>query len=116
MSIAPTPTPQPAAQGTDERYRSFRAFYPFYLSQHQNATCRRLHFVGSCGVLALIAMALLTGQGLWWAAVPVMGYGFAWVGHFFFEHNKPATFSYPIYSLMGDWVMFWQVLTRRLPW
>jgi len=47
--------------------------------------------------------------------VPVAGYGFAWVGHFGFEHNKPATFQYPIYSLMGDWVMYWQVLTGKIP-
>jgi len=98
------------------RFDSFRAFYPFYLSQHQNRTCRRLHFVGSSLVLSVIAHVVVTGElaALW--LLPVIGYGFAWVGHFFFERNKPATFTYPLYSLMGDWVMFWQVLTRKLPW
>jgi len=47
--------------------------------------------------------------------VPVAGYGFAWLGHFGFEHNKPATFEYPLYSLMGDWVMYWQVITGKIP-
>ncbi|MBH1988329.1 MAG: DUF962 domain-containing protein [Burkholderiales bacterium] len=98
------------------RYTSFREFYPFYLSQHQDATCRRLHVVGSTLVLAVIAWAAVTGAGAVLLALPVIGYGFAWVGHFFFEHNKPATFTHPLYSLMGDWVMFWQVLTRKLPW
>lgn len=98
------------------RYTSFREFYPFYLSQHQDATCRRLHVVGSSLVLAVLAGAVVSGNGWWLLLLPVLGYGFAWVGHFFFEHNKPATFTHPFYSLMGDWVMFWQVLTRRLPW
>jgi hypothetical protein len=97
------------------RYQSFREFYPFYLSQHANLTCRRLHVVGSSLVLTLLGYALASQQ--WWTllALPVLGYGFAWVGHFVFERNKPATFQYPLYSFMGDWLMFWQVLTGRLP-
>ncbi|MFT3858496.1 MAG: DUF962 domain-containing protein [Aquabacterium sp.] len=96
------------------RYQSFAEFYPFYLSQHENVTCRRLHVIGSLGVLALLAYALVSGQWLWLLMLPVLGYGFAWVGHFRFERNKPATFQYPLYSLMGDWVMLWQVLTGQL--
>lgn len=96
------------------RYTSFRDFYPFYLSQHADRTCRRLHFVGSWLVLLVVFTALTTGNWAWLWAVPVLGYGFAWVGHFFFEHNRPATFTYPLYSLMGDWVMFWQTLTGKL--
>jgi hypothetical protein len=97
------------------RYTSFAAFYPFYLSQHENRTCRRLHVLGSSLVLAVLAYALATQN--WWCLllVPVIGYGFAWVGHFRFEHNRPATFTYPLYSLMGDWAMFWQVLSGKLP-
>lgn len=98
-----------------ERYRSFESFYPYYLSEHTNRTCRRLHFVGSLLTLAVLFYAIATQQWLLLLLVPVIGYGFAWVGHFFFEHNKPATFSYPFYSLAGDWVMFWQILTRRIP-
>jgi hypothetical protein len=96
------------------RYTSFRDFYPFYLSQHADRTCRRLHFVGSWLVLLVVFTALTTGNWAWLWAVPLLGYGFAWVGHFFFERNRPATFTYPLYSLMGDWVMFWQTLTGKL--
>lgn len=98
-----------------ERYRSFQSFYPYYLSEHENPTCRRLHFVGSLLTLVVLAWALATQNWLLLLLLPVIGYGFAWVGHFFFEHNKPATFTYPLYSLAGDWVMFWQILTRRIP-
>lgn len=96
-------------------YRSFREFYPFYLSQHSHPVCRRLHVIGSTLVLLIIAATLITQQ--WWLllAVPAVGYGFAWVGHFRFEHNRPATFQHPWYSLMGDWVMFWQIVTGTLP-
>jgi hypothetical protein len=99
---------------TSTEYRSFSEFYPFYLSQHANPVCRRLHFVGSLLVLAILAAVIVTGYSLWLLALPVAGYGFAWVGHFGFEKNKPATFAYPIYSLMGDWVMFAQMLSGKV--
>jgi hypothetical protein len=97
------------------KIQSFAEFYPYYLSEHQNRTCRMLHVVGSTLVLLELA-ALLTQQpsGLWWLVLPLTGYGFAWVGHFFFEKNRPATFTYPLWSLMGDWVMFAQIMTGRL--
>ncbi|WP_269531667.1 DUF962 domain-containing protein [Chitinimonas sp. BJYL2] len=95
-------------------YASFREFYPYYLGEHQNTICRRLHFVGSALVLGVLAGALVTAQWRWLWALPLIGYGFAWAGHFFFEHNRPATFKHPVYSLMGDWVMFWQMLTGRI--
>lgn len=103
------------AQASVDAYASFREFYPFYLSQHQDRTCRRLHVMGSTMVLAVLLWALFTQTWAGLLLVPVVGYGFAWVGHFRFEHNKPATFSHPFYSLMGDWVMWWQVLTGKLP-
>lgn len=96
------------------RYASFREFYPFYLSEHADRTCRRLHFVGSTLVLLVFAIALATQRWLLLLLLPLLGYGFAWVGHFFFEHNKPATFTYPVYSFAGDWVMYWQMLTGRM--
>jgi hypothetical protein len=98
----------------EARFASFREFYPFYLSEHRNATCRKLHFAGSTLVLALIALAVATGT--WWLfwLVPIAGYGFAWVGHFAFEKNRPATFKYPAWSLWGDWVMYWQLLTGKI--
>lgn len=98
-----------------QRYQSFQEFYPFYLSQHENRVCRRLHVVGSLLVLALLASAITTGQWMALWLLPLLGYGFAWVGHFAFERNKPATFQYPLYSFMGDWVMLWQTLTGKLP-
>jgi hypothetical protein len=99
----------------DDRYRSFAEFYPFYLSQHRNRNCRRLHFAGSAWVLAVVVAAVATRDPLWLVAAPVVGYGFAWVGHFVFEKNRPATFKHPLYSLMGDWVMFRDMLTGRIP-
>ena len=99
----------------EEEYRSFREFYPAYLAEHQNPTCRRLHFVGTVLVLAAIAAAVLTRQWIWLLAAPVLGYGFAWLGHFVFERNRPATFRHPLYSLAGDFVLFRDMLTRRVP-
>ena len=97
-----------------KRFSSFAEFYPFYLSQHQDAACRRLHYVGSTIILLLLVNILLTQS--WWQIMwlPVIGYGFAWIGHFIFEKNRPATFKYPLYSLMGDWVMYWQMLKKLL--
>ncbi|WP_070886289.1 DUF962 domain-containing protein [Pseudomonas sp. D1-3] len=97
-----------------ERFNSFAEFYPYYLEEHRHPTCRRLHYVGSLLVLVVLGYALISGQWLWLLAVPVIGYGFAWVGHFAFERNRPATFQYPLYSLMGDWVMLKDMLTGRI--
>ena len=96
------------------RYRTFREFYPFYLSEHRDPVCRRLHFVGSALVLVAIAAAIVTGNPWWLVAAPVAGYGFAWIGHFFFEKNRPATFTYPLYSFIGDWVMFAEIVRGKL--
>jgi hypothetical protein len=96
-------------------YSSFAEFYPFYLSEHGNRACRRMHFVGSSLVLAVIVLAVATGQLRWLWLVPVIGYGFAWVGHFAFEKNRPATFKHPLYSLAGDWVMYGQMLRGKIP-
>jgi len=98
----------------EKEFKSFSAFYSFYLSQHQNKTCRRLHFIGSGLIIFMLTYIVITTawQLLW--SLPLIGYGFAWVGHFFFEKNKPATFTYPIYSLIGDWVMFKDILLGKL--
>lgn len=98
----------------EQRYQSFNEFYPFYLSQHQHPVCRQLHFVGSALILLVLAYTLYNQQFMWLISLPIIGYGFAWVGHFIFEKNRPATFTYPLWSLMGDWKMFWQILTRQL--
>lgn len=99
---------------TEKTYQSFKDFYPFYLSQHTNKTCRLLHVIGSSIIVGLTVYAVLTQQYLLLLLVPVIGYGFAWVGHFVFEKNIPATFTYPVYSFMGDWVMWWQIITRQI--
>ena len=101
-------TPEP-------RIRTFADFYPFYLSEHANRVSRRLHFVGTSIALALLIAALITQ--VWWLILValVQGYAFAWVGHFFFEHNRPATFKYPGFSFVGDWRMWWDIVTRKIP-
>ena len=98
-----------------KRFASFREFYPFYLSEHRNTVSRRLHFIGSCGVLLLVAWSIHRGNAWWLLAALFCGYGFAWVGHFFFEKNRPATFKYPFYSFIGDWAMYRDILRGRIP-
>ncbi|MGN6705256.1 MAG: Mpo1-like protein [Rhodanobacter sp.] len=95
-------------------FRSFAEFYPFYLGEHANRRCRRMHFIGSTLVLAALALALVTGQWRWLWLMPVAGYGFAWLGHYVFEKNRPATFKHPLYSLAGDWVMYAQMLRGKI--
>ena len=99
----------------ETRFASFREFYPFYLSEHRNPTCRKLHFAGSTIVLMLVVALVFTGNPWLLLAIPLAGYGFAWVGHFAFEKNRPATFQYPLWSLAGDWVMYGQLLTGKIP-
>ena len=96
------------------RFASFREFYPFYLDEHRHPVSRRLHFFGSCGVLVLLLVALLTANAWWLLAALAYGDGCAWIGHFFFEKNRPATFTHPVYSFMGDWVMFKDILAGRI--
>ncbi|MCV2351181.1 DUF962 domain-containing protein [Paucibacter sp. Y2R2-4] len=104
-----------AAGRVDPReLRSFAEFYPFYLGEHSDRRCRRMHFIGSSLVLLCLVAAAVTGVwALCWLC-PLLGYGFAWWGHFGFEHNKPASFSRPLYSLMGDWVMYRDMWLGRL--
>ncbi|MGW8270377.1 MAG: Mpo1-like protein [Burkholderiales bacterium] len=102
------------AETQAKRYASFAEFYPFYLSEHANQTCRRLHFVGTSLGLACLVTALVT-LNAWWLLVGLLvGYAFAWVGHFVFEKNRPATFTYPLWSFMGDWVMWSEILRGRI--
>jgi hypothetical protein len=96
------------------RYASFAEFYPFYLREHSKPVTRRLHFLGSSLSLACLVLLVLTGELLWILAGLLCGYGCAWFAHFAFEKNKPATFQQPIYSFMGDWKMFWQILTGQM--
>jgi hypothetical protein len=95
-------------------YKSFSDFYPFYLREHSNMMCRKLHFIGTAGVVALLLLFFFTGNLMVLVALPFMGYGFAWVGHFGFEKNRPATFKHPFYSILGDFRMFWDILTGKV--
>jgi hypothetical protein len=101
---------------TRTRFASFREFYPYYLQEHRNRTSRRLHVTGTLLAIAIVVCVLATARWVLLAAVPVAGYGLAWLGHFFFEGNSPATFGYPLYSLRGDFRMLRDVLTGRVRW
>ena len=95
------------------RLESFEEFWPFYVAQHSRASTRAWHFAGTTLVLLSLAAAVLVSP--WFAAVaPVVGYGPAWIGHFFFEHNRPATFTHPLWSLRGDFRMYRLMLARRM--
>ena len=96
-----------------KKYRTLEEFYPFYLSEHQDPACRGLHFIGTGTALVLLGLFLVTAKWQLLVAALVAGYGFAWVGHFFFERNRPATFSYPWLSLVSDFRMFFEILTRK---
>ncbi|WP_158755528.1 DUF962 domain-containing protein [Dyella sp. S184] len=95
-------------------FSNFSEFYPYYLTEHSNRSCRRMHFIGSTLVIVVLLVALLTGQLSWLWLMPVVGYGCAWVGHYVFEKNRPATFKHPLYSLLGDWVMYGQMLRGKV--
>lgn len=98
------------------RYRTFREFYPFYLSQHRNRTCRRLHFLGTSIAIVLILCALASGRAWFLLLALAQGYAWAWIGHFFFERNRPATFTHPLLSFVGDWKLWLDMLTGRVRW
>ena len=113
-SIARTITTESAVVENTRQFNTFAEFYPYYLSEHSNSTCRRLHFIGTSLVILVFVLALVVGSGWLWLALPVAGYGFAWVGHFFFEKNRPATFQHPFYSLLGDFVMYRDMLLGKV--
>ena len=96
------------------RYNSFTEFWPHYVAEHSKPRTRLLHLIGTSIALALAALFIAIGK--WWlvplALIP--GYGAAWIGHFFIEKNKPATFQYPLWSFMGDYKMIWLMLTGRM--
>lgn len=98
----------------EKRFQTFAEFWPFYLGEHSEPANRRLHFIGTSLALAQILYGLATQRfGLLLTAL-VTGYAFAWIGHFFLEKNRPATFTYPWFSFMGDWKMWALMITGRL--
>jgi hypothetical protein len=98
-----------------ERFRTFADFYPFYLGEHASRVSRRLHFTGTSIAFVLLVVAL--ANKIWWLplAALLQGYAFAWVGHFFFERNKPATFKYPLFSFLGDLRLWWEIISGKIP-
>lgn len=98
---------------SERRFRTWKEFHPFYLTEHRNPVSRILHFTGTSLIALWIILAIATGHAAWLVGIPIGGYGFAWVGHFFFERNRPATFQYPAYSLASDFVLFWHLLTGK---
>ena len=96
-----------------ERIKTYGEFYTFYLTEHQNKTSRILHFIGTFLVFVIIGIAIYNNWSWKWFLVPVVGYGFAWVGHAFFEKNKPATFKYPFWSLISDFKLFFEIISGK---
>lgn len=96
------------------RLTTFKAFWPFYLSQHRSKTCRVLHYAGTASSIALLSILLALGQWYWLWLPFLTGYAPAWIGHALFERNKPATFEYPLYSFAADFKMFYFAITGRL--
>ena len=107
-------TTSTAAAKDPKTFQTFAQFYPFYLSEHSNRTCRRLHFAGSTLSLVCLALLIATANPWWLLAGVLVGYAFAWVGHFGFEKNKPASFKRPLYSFMGDWAMYRDIWLGRV--
>lgn len=94
-------------------FQSLEEFYPYYLSEHQNKMCRILHFAGTSLFFYFLFAFLLSGNFMLLLFCPLVGYGFAWIGHFFFEQNKPATFQYPLYSLLSDFKLYFDILQNK---
>ena len=99
---------------SEPKFNSFKEFYPFYLSEHSKKSTKLLHVIGSLGVIVILSTAIYLSKWHLLYYTPLCGYGFAWISHFFFEKNKPATFKYPLYSFLGDWVMLKDILTGNI--
>src|SRR5579871_4352260 len=99
---------------TESRYQSFEEFWPYYVGEHKDPLCRALHYVGTSLAIGTVATAVLTANPSWLLLTPVVGYGPAWIGHFFVEHNRPATFKYPLWSLRGDFRMLSLALKGKM--
>jgi len=94
--------------------KTFAEFWPFYLKEHSSRANRKLHFVGTLIVHFVLIYTLLTQNWMLAWMIPLFGYGFAWFGHYIIEKNRPATFKHPVWSLMGDFKMFYLMLFGRL--
>lgn len=95
---------------------SFKEYYAYYLTLHQNRTCRRLHVVGQGVTLLTLISAIIFKSWPLLLITPFVVYPFAWSGHFFFEKNEPAAFSKPLWAKACDWLMLRDVITGRIKW
>ncbi len=107
-------TEMPANTVVPSGFKSYSEFYLFYLAEHRTRTCKILHFFGAAAVLTTLALIALLGAWKYFWILPVFGYAPAWIGHFVFENNRPASFKWPAYSLLSDFVLFWHLLTGKL--
>lgn len=98
----------------ERQFKSFAEFWPYYLSEHSRPATRGLHYIGSLAGIAVIVALVAVGKWWWFPLAFVPGYAMAWIGHFFVEKNRPATFTYPLWSFLGDWKMLALMLTGRL--
>jgi hypothetical protein len=96
-------------------FQSFKEFWPFYVSQHLNPVCRTLHYMGTSLGITALAYSVYSNQAFWtFFLCPIPAYAFAWIGHFLFEKNRPATFRYPRWSFLADFVMLYYFLTGKI--
>ncbi len=98
-----------------DRFQSYAEFWPYYVGEHRDPTCRALHVVGTGTVFAFLGVAVAAADPRWLIACPLAGYAFAWLGHLVFERNRPATFTYPLWSLRADFHMFFAIILGRMP-
>ncbi len=96
-----------------ERYKSFSEFYPNYLEEHKRMGTRITHFIGTSIFFVFFAYAFFSSNGYFILLGVISAYLMAWIGHFFIERNKPATFKYPLWSLLGDFKLYFQLLTGK---
>ncbi|MGI9289290.1 MAG: Mpo1-like protein [Pseudomonadales bacterium] len=97
----------------NKEFNSFAEFYPYYLSKHMRCGTKIAHCIGTIGFVVLLVVAVLLQRWVLGLMGIAFAYGFAWVSHFFVEQNRPATFRYPLYSLMGDFKMCFEILTQK---
>jgi len=98
----------------ENSFDSFNQFYPYYLSEHSKSGTKIFHFIGTALVIIYIILFCVYLNFFYFLLIPISGYGFAWFSHFLIEKNKPATFKYPLYSLRGDFLMFWHIIIGRV--
>ena len=104
----------PVPAQTNQPIESYADFWPYYLREHSKPQTRAIHYAGTAVAIASLAALAITGNAWFAPGAVIGGYAFAWVGHFFIEKNRPATFRHPIYSLMGDWMMFSDICRGRI--